>query len=301
MSSDCAAMTDSSCETVGSLVRDIRARLAAAGIESGQQEAVWLIEFVLGCSGVAQVIDRDRPLSRSEVARVQTLVARRAAREPLQYILGTQEFCGIEVAVTPAVLIPRPETELLVEEVLRRISPAQQATLVDVCTGSGCIAVAVARLRFRTRVIAIDISHASLEVARQNALRHAVDDRTTWLEGDMLLPLEEMKLDGCIDVMVANPPYIAEADWIDLQPEVRDFEPRHALVAGSRGTECHERILQEARRYLSPGGALIVEIGAGQGEAVCQLVETIGGYGPVRLLRDAADIERVLIVERGEK
>ena len=301
MSSDCAAMTDSSCETVGSLVRGIRARLAAAGIESSQQEAVWLIEFVLGCSGVAQVIDRDRPLSRIEVTRVQTLVARRAAREPLQYILGTQEFCGIEVAVTPAVLIPRPETELLVAEVLRRISPAQQTTLVDVCTGSGCIAVAVARLRPRTRVIAIDISHASLEVARQNALRHAVDDRTTWLEGDMLLPLEEMKLDGCIDVMVANPPYIAEADWIDLQPEVRDFEPRQALVAGSRGTECHERLLKEARRYLSPGGTLIMEIGAGQGEALCRLVETISGYGPVRLLRDAADIERVLIVERGEK
>jgi len=301
MSSDCAAMTDSSCETVGSLVRGIRARLAAAGIESSQQEAVWLIEFVLGCSGVAQVIDRDRPLSRIEVTRVQTLVARRAAREPLQYILGTQEFCGIEVAITPAVLIPRPETELLVAEVLRRISPAQQTTLVDVCTGSGCIAVAVARLRPRTRVIAIDISHASLEVARQNALRHSVDDRTTWLEGDMLLPLEEMKLDGCIDVMVANPPYIAEADWIDLQPEVRDFEPRQALVAGSRGTECHERLLKEARRYLSPGGTLIMEIGAGQGEAVCRLVETISGYGPVRLLRDAADIERVLIVERGEK
>jgi release factor glutamine methyltransferase len=301
MSSDYAAMTDSLCETVGSLVRDIRARLASAGIESSQQEAVWLIEFALGCSGVAQVIDRDRPLSRSEVARVQTLVARRAAREPLQYILGTQEFCGIEVAVTPAVLIPRPETELLVGEVLRRISPAQQATLVDVCTGSGCIAVAVARLRSRTRVIAIDISHASLEVARQNALRHTVDDRMTWLEGDMLVPLGEMKLDGCIDVMVANPPYIAEAEWFDLQPEVRDFEPRQALVAGSRGTECHERILQEAWRYLSPGGALIMEIGAGQGHAIRQFVETIGGYEPVRALRDAADIERVLIVERGKK
>lgn len=301
MSSDCTATTDSSCETVGSLVRDIRARLVSAGIESSQQEAVWLIEFVLGCSGVAQVIDRDRLLSKSEVARVQDLVARRAAREPLQYILGTQEFCGIDVAVTPAVLIPRPETELLVEEVLRRIPPAQQATLVDVCTGSGCIAVAVARLRSRTRVIAIDISHASLEVARQNALRHAVDDRITWLKGDMLVPLDERKLHGCIDVMVANPPYVAEADWFDLQPEVRDFEPRQALVAGSRGTECHERLLKEARRYLSPGGALVMEIGAGQGYAIRQFLETIGGYESVRALRDTADIERVLIVERGEK
>src|SRR5262249_29385344 len=160
---------------VGSLIRDIRAVLVAAGIESNEQEAVWLIEFVLGFSAVTQIIDLDRPLSSSEVAKVQTLLARRTSREPLQYILGTQEFCGIEFAVTPAVLIPRPETELLVEEALRRISPTQQATLVDVGTGSGCLAVAIARLRSHTRVIAMDISHASLEVAQENAHRHAVE------------------------------------------------------------------------------------------------------------------------------
>lgn len=301
MSSNCAAMTDAPCDTVGSLVRDIRARLRAAGIESSRQEAVWLVEFVLGLSSVAQVIDRHRPLSNSEVARVETLVARRAAREPLQYILGTQEFRGLEFAVTPAVLIPRPETELLVEEVMRRISPLQQATLVDVCTGSGCIAVAVARLRPRARVIAMDISHASLQVARQNALRHGVNDRTTWLEGDMLIPLDGTKLEGCVDVMVANPPYVAEGDWPGLQPEVRDFEPRHALVAGPRGTECHERLLKEARRYLSSGGALVMEIGAGQGQALRRLVDTLGGYQPARFLRDAADIERVVIAERAEE
>lgn len=294
-------MTESTCGTVGSLVREVRARIAAAGIESWQQEAVWLIEFVLGVSSVTQVIDSDRPLSKSEVARVNTLVARRMAREPLQYILGTQEFCGIEFAVTPAVLIPRPETELLVQEILRRISQKQQATVVDVGTGSGCIAVAVARLRSGMRIIAVDISNASLEVAQQNARRHGVEDRITWLRGDMLKPLAERKLDGCIDVVVTNPPYIAEADWIGLQPEVRDFEPRRALVAGSHGTECHEQLLQEARRYLAPGGALIMEIGAGQGQAVRRLVESIGGYGPVRFIRDAADIERAVIVEREEE
>jgi release factor glutamine methyltransferase len=128
-----------------------------------------------------------------------------------------------------------------------------------------------------------------------------VNDRITWLEGDMLKPLAEKKLDGCVDVVVANPPYIPEADWADLQPEVRDFEPRRSLVAGPRGTECHERLLQDARRYLSAGGALIMEIGSGQGNEVRQLVENKDGYGPVRLLRDLADIERVVIVERKEE
>lgn len=300
MRSDCTSTADVACGTVGSLIRNIRARLATAGIESSQQEAVWLVEFVIGLSGVAQVIERDRLLSTSEIARVQALVARRLAREPLQYILGTQEFCGMECAVTPAVLIPRPETELLVEEVIRRFSPAQEATLVDVCTGSGCIAVAVVRLRPRIRVIAIDVSRAALQIARQNALRHALSDRITWLEGDMLSPLEEMKLDACVDVIVANPPYVTEADWLDLQPEVRDFEPRQALVAGPYGTEGHERLLKGARRYLSPGGALIMEIGAGQGGAIRQILESIDGYGPVCLLRDAAGIERVVIAERRE-
>lgn len=293
-----ATMTDRQCRTVGSLLGDIRVRLAGAGIESSKQEAVWLIESVLSLPGVRQVVDRDRLLSADEVAEVQTLVARRAAREPLQYILGTQEFCGIEFAVTPAVLIPRPETELLVEQIVQRIPTEQQATVVDVCTGSGCIAVSVARLNSHARILATDISNASLEVAWENARRHAVGDRITWLEGDMLGPLAEGELTGRVDLIVSNPPYIAERDWAGLQPEVRCFEPKMALLAGLRGTEFHERLLKDARRYLAVRGALLMEIGADQGQVVRQLVETIGGYGPVRSIRDNAGIERVVIVER---
>jgi release factor glutamine methyltransferase len=301
MRTDYDAMTDRPCPTVGSLLRDTRARLVSAGIESSKEEAVWLIESVLGLSEIAQIIDCDRLLSESDVANVQALVARRAAREPLQYILGTQEFCGLEFRVSPAVLIPRPETELLVREVLRRIRAGRRTTVVDVGTGSGCIAVTVATAMAEVRTIAIDSSAAALAVARENADRHRVLDRVTWLDGDLLYPLTGRGLEGAIDVIVSNPPYIAEADWVDLQPEVRDFEPRQALVSGLRGIECHERLLKDARRYLSSGGALIMEIGAGQGQAVRQLVETIGGYGPVRLIRDLGDIERVVIVERAGK
>ena len=144
----------------------------------------------------------------------------------------------MEFDVNPAVLIPRPETELLVEYVAQRIPVERQATIIDVCTGSGCIAVAIARLRPRARVIATDLSNSSLDVARQNATRHAVCERITWLEGDLLGPLAKQGLEGRIDVIVSNPPYIAEADWAMLQPEVRLFEPRGALGQGLKGRSC---------------------------------------------------------------
>jgi release factor glutamine methyltransferase len=216
----------------------------------------------------------------------------------LQYILGTQEFCGLEFTVNQAVLIPRPETELLVEYAAQRIPVEQQATIIDVCTGSGCIAVAIARLRPRARVIATDLSSRSLDVARQNATRHTGCERITWLEGDLLEPLAEQGLEGAVDVIVSNPPYIAEADWATLQPEVRLFEPRGALVAGPQGTELHERLLRESGRYLRPGGALIMEIGAGQARAMRRIVDRIPGYRFHRLVYDAAGLERVVIVER---
>jgi release factor glutamine methyltransferase len=187
---------------------------------------------------------------------------------------------------------------LLVEYVAQRIPTERQATIVDVCTGSGCIAVSIARLRPRTRVIATDLSRPSLDVARQNATRHGVCDRITWLEGDLLRPLVEQELEGRVDVIVSNPPYIAEADWATLQPEVRLFEPRGALVAGPQGTELHERLLQEAGRYLSPGGALIMEIGAGQAHAMRRIVEQISGYRFRRLVYDEAGLERIVIVEQ---
>jgi release factor glutamine methyltransferase len=285
-----AAMTDEDSKTVGSCLAGIRARLASAGIESGEQEAHWLIEHALGLSSLVQAIERDRALSRGEIEAVQTLVARRVSREPLQYLLGTQEFYGMEFVVTPAVLIPRPETELLVEQVVRRISLEQPANVVDVCTGSGCVAVAIARGRPRIQVMGTDISGPALAIAQENARRQAVADRITWLEGDLLKPLAGKNLEGSVDVIVSNPPYI--------QPEVKHFEPRQALVAGSRGTEYHERLLCEATRYLTPGGALMMEIGMGQGPAVRQLVEKVGGYESAQVLQDAAGIERVVIVER---
>lgn len=284
--------------TLGQAIAESRRVLGQAGIESAEQEALWIVQHVLRLPAHHVVIDRDRLLASTELADVKGLIQRRVGREPLQYILGTQEFCGLEFHVNPAVLIPRPETELLVEYVAQRISSEQPATIVDVCTGSGCIAVAIARQRPRARLIATDLSSRSLDVARQNAARHSVGERMIWLEGNLLGALAGQRLEGQVDVIVSNPPYIAEADWATLQPEVRLFEPRGALIAGPQGTELHERLLQEASRYLSPGGALILEIGAGQARAIRQIVEQISGYRFHRLVYDEAGLERVVIVER---
>jgi len=284
--------------TLGEAIVESRRVLDQAGIESAEQEALWIVQHVLRLPAHHVVIDRDRMLASAELADVKSLVQRRVGREPLQYILGTQEFCGLEFHVNPAVLIPRPETELLVEYVAQRISADQPATIVDVCTGSGCIAVAIARQRPLARLIATDLSSRSLDVARQNAVRHSAEERIIWLEGNLLGALAGQRLEGQVDVIVSNPPYIAEADWATLQPEVRLFEPRGALIAGPKGTELHERLLREAGRYLSPGGALILEIGAGQARAIRQIVEQLSGYRFHRLVYDEAGLERVVIVER---
>lgn len=284
--------------TLSEVIAVARGMLEQAGIDSAGQEAFWILEHVLRLPAHHVVADRDRLLSHAELLAAKGLVERRVSREPLQYILGTQEFCGLEFHVNPAVLIPRPETELLVEYVAQRIPVGRQATIVDACTGSGCIAVAIARLRPRAQVIAIDLSNPSLDVARLNATRHAVSERITWLEGDLLGPLAERGLKGGIDVVVSNPPYISEADWTTLQPEVRLFEPRSALVAGPQGTELQERLLREAGRYVSPGGALIMEIGSGQAHAVRRIVDEIPEYRFHRLVYDEAGLERVVIVER---
>ena len=284
--------------TLGELIAEVRELLEQAGIESAGQEAWWIVEHVLRLPAHRVASDRDRRLSHAELLAARGLVGRRVSREPLQYILGTQEFCGLEFDVSPAVLIPRPETELLVEYVAQRIPVERQATIVDVCTGSGCIAVAIARLRPHAQVFAIDLSTTSLDVARHNAARHAVGEHITWLEGDLLGPLAGQKLEGHIDVIVSNPPYIAEADWATLQPEVRLFEPRGALVAGPQGTELHERLLLEAGQYLSPGGVLIMEIGVGQAHAIGRIVDRMSGYRFHQPVYDPAGLERVVIVER---
>jgi release factor glutamine methyltransferase len=284
--------------TLASVMVDARRRLLAAGVEAADREARWLIWHALGLTGSSPLVDSARPLDRHELAKVDAYVARRALREPLQYILGTQEFCGLEFDVNPAVLIPRPETELLVQEVIRRLPRGGCPTLVDVGTGSGCVAVTLARALPSARIYATDLSVQALETAKRNALRHSVDSAICWLEGDLLGPLTGGACDGAVTAIVANPPYIRESEWNSLQPEVSSYEPRMALVAGATGTELHERLLNEAASFLAPGGLLAMELGQGQSADLRAKIETMSVYTSVDILPDEAGIDRIVIVER---
>ncbi|MDH5667723.1 MAG: peptide chain release factor N(5)-glutamine methyltransferase [Nitrospira sp.] len=285
-------------DTIGALLAWARQALERAGVETATQESRWLVAHALGLEQHHLASQAEQSVADDRRAQAEALVSRRSAREPLQYILGTQEFCGLEFRVTPAVLIPRPETELLVQEALRVVDFNKEAVLIDVGTGSGCVAITLATILGQARVIGVDRSVEALAVARENAERHGVADKVEWVESDLLSSLREHGLKGTVEVIVSNPPYIAETDWMGLQPEVREFEPRSALVGGPTGTEYHERLLGESAEFLAPGGTLVMEIGQGQLPAVRKSAEQTGRYEPLRVVKDEAGIDRVVILQR---
>jgi len=285
-------------KTVGTLLAWARQSLDNTGTTNIAQEALWLLASALELEQHALVSRTEQAVTAEQVARAQTLVSRRMAREPLQYILGTQEFCGLDFVVTSSVLIPRPETELLVHAVLKEGGLAAGATLVDVGTGSGCIAVTLATILEGIRILAVDCSAEALAVAKSNAVRHSVGEKIVWIEGNLLSPLRDRITLGTVNVIVSNPPYIAEGEWEQLQPEVRNFEPRLALLAGQRGTEFHERLFHDSKEFLVPDGLLVMEIGQGQLPLVRQAAEQAGGYTGIQTVKDEAGIDRVILVRR---
>jgi release factor glutamine methyltransferase len=214
---------------------------------------------------------------------------------PVQYIVGNQEFRGLEFEVTPDVLIPRPETEILVEEALSSLQ-AGTTILADVGTGSGCIAVTLALERLDARIFAIDISEPALEVARRNARRHGVEDRIRFLRGDLLAPLASLLQNETADCICSNPPYVAERDLFSLQREVRDWEPRLALRAGEDGLQVIERLVPQALRMLRPRGVLIMEIGYNQQKQVSGLFTE--EWQSLRIREDLSGIPRIVVAQK---
>lgn len=231
----------------------------------------------------------DAGLSPEQLAQFEDWVARRARQEPVQYIVGETEFYGLMLRVTPAVLIPRPETEHLVEAVLARVARDAAVRICDVGTGSGAIAVALAHALPRAQVTGVDLSVAALEVARENAERHGVAGRVRFVESDLLGAVRGERF----EVVVSNPPYVAEGEVLEAQ--VREYEPREALFAGRTGLEVYRRLIPEAREALVPAGWLAMEIGHGQRGA---LAELLAGWDGVEFAADLQGIPRVAIAQR---
>ncbi len=255
-----------------------------------------LLAHVLGVSRVHLLAHPERVLTASEWEAFAQLVARSAQGEPLFYLIGEREFYGMSFKVTPAVLIPRPETEHLVDAALewarsRAYRAYTPLTFADIGTGSGCIAVALAVYLPNSRGYATDLSPEALEVARENAIRHGVAHRLSFLEGDLCAPLPES-----VDLLVANLPYVARSEWEGLDLSIREYEPIVALDGGSDGLEVIRRFLAQAPDYLRTGGAVFLEIGAGQGAAVVELARSAFPRAVVRLLKDAAGLDRVVAI-----
>ena len=239
------------------------------GIDTARLDAELLLGAVLKLDRLHLYMDLERPLVEAEVAAYRELVARRGRHEPVAYILGEREFYGHTLKVTPAVLIPRPDTECVVEQALERLSEDAEGTVIDVATGSGAIAIAIAKARPRLRVIATDISEAALEVARKNVARHALQERVELRQGDLLAPCDDVR---DARLIVSNPPYIKRAAEADLMPDVRDYEPHLALFGqGTDGLDHHRQVVRQAERCLAPLGSLVFEIGFGQGEPALAL------------------------------
>ena len=269
--------------------------LAEKSDEHPRRSAEWLLSAATGLSRVELYAYHDRPLTDEERALLRDGVRRRAAGEPLQYVTGEVAFRHIVVKVRPGVLIPRPETEVLVDSVLGAIDDAVgergEALVADVCTGSGCIALAIAQERPASRVIATDLSTIAIEVAAENAERLGLSSRVEGLEGDLFGPVPRELL-GMFDVIVANPPYIPTADLAGLSLEVSGFEPHLALDGGPDGLDIFRRILLDARGWLAPTGLLAVELD--ERMARMAAVEAVQWYQDVRVVSDLTGRDRVV-------
>ena len=260
--------------------------LNSKGVANARLEAEWLLCAVTGLDRVGLYLQYDKPLNERELSEYRTLVARRAKREPLQHILGCQEFCGLDYEVTTDVLIPRYDTEVLIVEAVTRKPDAR--TVLDIGTGSGCIAISLQKRLPDATVTATDISNAALTVARRNAEKHGAV--IEFLTGSLCSPV----VGRSFDLIVSNPPYIPTADIEGLEDEVRKYDPRTALDGGGDGLDIYRALIPASGVHLNRRGWLLVEIGIGQGNDVKQLFRDTGSFDEPVTARDPGGIERVI-------
>lgn len=280
--------------TILDLIRWTEGRFKKEGLAAARLDAEVLLAQTLGLDRVGLYTRFDQPLRPGELAGFKKLIQRRLRREPVAYILGEREFWSLKFKVTPDVLIPRPETEILVAEALKVLSgPAKtekSLQILEIGTGSGVISVALAKELPLAAVLATDIADKALSVAEENARRNGVGERIRFLQGDLFAPLEK---ESRFELIITNPPYIAQGDFPSLPPEVRDYEPRVALNGGKDGLDFFRRVLPMVGELLCPGGWFLAEIGAGQEPKVRQIAEANPVLAGLDFVPDLAGIKRV--------
>lgn len=280
--------------TIGNLLKEGASILKEAGSPSAYLDAQILLCHIAGLSKVDIIRDRDKSLGEDISERFFQLIEERKMGKPIQYITGHQEFMGLDFYVHENVLIPRPDTEILVEKVLQLLKNKENLEIADVCTGTGAIAVSLAYYIPDSFVYASDISHHAVECCRRNIDKHGLESRMKLLQGDLLEPLFEEGLEGRLDALVSNPPYISKNDMETLPLSVRGFEPHLALYGGGEGLDFYIKILKDAARLLKKGGLLAFEIGYDQGPALTKLIEDKGSYKNIRIEKDLAGLDRVV-------
>lgn len=284
---------------IADAIRCATERLVQAGIQNARLDAEVLLSHILERDRAWLITHNNDNLDNENYRLFENAINRRSRREPLQYIIGRQEFWGLDFIVTPDVLIPRPETELLVETAVEIVKGSSaRATIADLCTGSGCVAISLAKEIGDARIFATDMSMQALAVARENARTHGVSDRIRFIAGNLYQPLEKFDLRDRVDVITANPPYIRSGDLPMLQAEVKDYEPEIALIAGLEGTEIQKKIIDNALAFLKKQGALIMEMGLGQVETLKRMADEAGAYNKTEILKDLAGIDRVIVVRK---
>jgi release factor glutamine methyltransferase len=292
--------------TTRKLLAWMQETFARKNLDAPRKQSEMLLEHVLGCKQLELYTNPDRPTSPLERDTLRNLVARALKHEPIQYLVGKERFFGLEFQVDKRVLIPRPETQTIVEEVLQnlRARHGQAATkgegvlIADVCTGSGCIAVALLKHLPGARVVATELSADAVEVARANAVRHGVIDRLDLLTGDLLGPLLEHPLTrgtGSLDYLVSNPPYIPDDEWAAVEPNVKDYEPHLALRGGVDGLDYVRRLLAEGPRLLKAGGLMLVEVAESRAAEALRLFKSHAELGDARVLKDFLGKPRVVV------
>ena len=282
--------------TIAQAIVEAAQILRQAGVPEARREAASLLEHIMGRDRTFLITHAESALASSEVRRLRDMVERRAAGEPLQYITGHQGFYGLDFEVTPDVLIPRPETELLVETALGILDKAEKPPLIcDVGTGSGCIPISILHERPFAQAIGLDISLPALRVAARNSARHNVRERLALVASDCFAALRSDR--APFSMIVSNPPYIAEAAHAELQREVRDHEPRVALTPGGNGLSVIRHLITDAPRFLDSGGHLLMEIGFDQHEAVGEIIDR-QVWELLDIHKDLQGIPRIVVLKK---